>query len=143
LKELLCPIPKSLLEEAEKFHGHLGSFLVLGMKAGLCANEILGKDGFKMHARVETVTTPPRSCFVDGVQLTTGCTMGKCNVELVNGKSLSVTFTRADKQLTLCVKPALLDKCSDIASMAESKKAALNLVDKPVEELFEISGLKH
>jgi len=143
LKELLCPIPKSLLEEAEKFHGHLGSFLVLGMKAGLCANEILGKDIFKMRARVETASTPPRSCFVDGVQLTTGCTMGKRNVELVSGESLSVTFTRAEKRLTLCVKPALLDKYSGIASMAESEKAALSLVDKPIEDLFEISGPKH
>ena len=140
---MLCPIPKNLLEKAEKFHGHSGTFRVLGMKAGLYANEILGKDILKMHARIETATTPPRSCFVDGVQLTTGCTMGKRNIELVDGDSLSVTFTQAGKRLTLCVKPASLDKCSGIALMAESEKAALSLVDKPIEDLFEISIPKH
>ncbi len=139
---MLCPIPRNLLREAEKFHGHIGVFLVLGFKAGLCANEILGKDIFEMHARIETESTPPRSCFVDGIQLTTGCTMGKRNIELREGDSLSVTFTKNHRQLTLRIKPDLLNDFSGITSMDESEKVALSLVDRPIEDLFDISVSK-
>ena len=137
---MLCPVPKNLLREAEKFHGHLGAFLVLGLKAGLYSNEILGKDLFVTHARVETESTPPRSYFVDGIQLTTGCTMGKRNIELMEGDSLSVTFTKNNRQLTLRIKPALLKELTGIASMGEGERAALRLVDKPVEDLFDTSS---
>lgn len=133
-----CLIPKGLLKEAEKFHGHLGSFLVLGLKAGLYANEILGKNIFEMHACVETEPTPPRSCFMDGIQITTGCTMGKHNIELRDGDSLIVTFTQDDQQLTLYVKPDFLKEFSKIMSMEDSKKTALSLVDRPIEDLFDI-----
>jgi formylmethanofuran dehydrogenase subunit E len=133
-----CLIPKGLLKEAEKFHGHLGSFLVLGLKAGLFANEILGKNIFEMHACVETEPTPPRSCFMDGIQITTGCTMGKHNIELRDGDSLIVTFTQDDQQLTLYVKPDFLKEFSKIMSMEDSKKTALSLVDRPIEDLFDI-----
>ena len=139
---MLCPIPKNLLREAEKFHGHIGVFLVLGLKAGLCANEILGKDVFEIHARIETTSKPPRSCFLDGIQLTTGCTMGKGNIELRDGDSLSAAFTKNNRQLTLCIKPALLEEYSGITSMDKSEKAALKLVDRPIEDLFEISVSK-
>jgi formylmethanofuran dehydrogenase subunit E len=133
-----CPIPKGLLKEAEKFHGHLGAFLVLGLKAGLYANEILGKNIFEMHACVETESTPPCSCFVDGIQITTGCTMGKHNIELRDGDSLTVTFTKDDQQLTLCIKPVFLKELTKIISMKDSEKIALGLVNKPIEGLFEI-----
>ena len=139
---MLCSVPKRLLKEAVKFHGHLGVYLVLGLKAGLYANEILGKNIFDMHACVETEPTPPRSCFVDGVQVATGCTMGKRNIDLRDGDSLSVRFTRGDQQLTLCVKPDFLKELTRITSMEKSEKAALSLVDKPIKDLFNMTCSK-
>lgn len=41
------------LNKAVSFHGHLGPFLLLGLKAGLFANEVLGKDYFKTEAIIE------------------------------------------------------------------------------------------
>lgn len=136
---MICSIPKRLLKEAVKFHGHLGVFLVLGLKAGLYANEILGENNVKMHACIETESFPPFSCFVDGVQVTTGCTMGKRNIELRNGASLSVRFTQGNRQLTLWIKPVLLEGFRRINSMNESKEVALGLIDKPIEDLFDIT----
>ncbi len=52
-------IPKELIESAVKFHGHLGPFLILGLKAGLYANEVLGRDPFGMKVIVETEPKPP------------------------------------------------------------------------------------
>jgi formylmethanofuran dehydrogenase subunit E len=135
---MLSSIPKRKLKEAVKFHGHLGVFLVLGLKAGLYANKILRKNNFEMHACVETKPFPPLSCFVDGIQVTTGCTMGKHNIELKKGDSLFVKFTKGNKQLLLWVKPVLLEQFRKINSMNENKEIAQTLIDKSIEDLFDI-----
>jgi formylmethanofuran dehydrogenase subunit E len=134
-----CSIPKRLLKEAVKFHGHLGVYLVLGLKAGLYANEVLGKNNFEMHACVDTEPFPPRSCFVDGIQVSTSCTMGKRNIELRNRPSLSVRFSRGERQLTLRAKPVLLEEFEGITSKDNSREVALSLIGKPIEDLFDIS----
>ncbi|MEM2130744.1 MAG: formylmethanofuran dehydrogenase subunit E family protein [Candidatus Bathyarchaeia archaeon] len=136
---MLCKIPKKLLQNASEFHGHLGIFLVLGLKAGLYANKKMGKNKLRMHAIIETEPAPPFSCFVDGIQMTTGCTMGKQNIELKNGRSLSVQFTKGDAQLKLEVKETLLEQFKKTSSLEENKKAALNIANMPIEEIFEIS----
>ena len=136
---MLCSVPKSILKEAVKFHGHLGVFLVLGLKACLYANKKLGKNDTEMHACIETEPSPPLSCFIDSVQVATGCTMGKHNIDFRNGTSLSVKFVKADHQLILRIKPILLEGFRRISSMDESEKVAWSLIDKPIEDLFEIT----
>jgi len=131
-------IPDRLLDEAVRFHGHLGAFLVLGLKAGLYANEFLGKDYFATRAVVETELVPPGSCFVDGVQLATGCTMGKGNIELRQGGSLSVTFMKKGKEIRLWLRDDVLERLKRISSKARSREAALALVDQPIQELFHV-----
>jgi len=131
-------IPKRLLDDAVRLHGHLGAFLVLGLKAGLFANEVLGKDYFGTKALVETELIPPFSCFVDGVQVATGCTMGKGNIELKKGDSISVTFTKDCQRLKLSLKSDVLETLRGISSKAESEKMALTLVNRPVQDLFNI-----
>ncbi len=132
-------IPRKILNGAIKFHGHLGVFLVLGLKAGLYAKEKLENDSFKMYACIETKPFPPFSCFIDGVQVTTGCTMGKMNIELKNGNSILVRFTKGGSQLTLMVKPDLLEEITNISSINENRKLALSLIKKPIEDLFQIT----
>lgn len=132
-------IPKELIDGAVKFHGHLGSFLILGLKAGLFANETLGKDYFETRAVVETEPTPPFSCFVDGIQFATGCTMGKGNIKLRKGRSLSVLFIKDDKKLELTLKDSVLKHLKGIFSKRESEKKALGFSDKPIQELFHVT----
>ena len=124
------------MDEAAAFHGHLGAFLVLGLKAGLYANEILGEDHFRLRAVVKTEPFPPLSCFVDGVQVATGCTMGKRNIELRKGKSLSVTFTKGGERVRLILKEDLLESLRKVSSKEESEHIALTLVDRSIQELF-------
>jgi formylmethanofuran dehydrogenase subunit E len=69
------------------------------VKAGLLANSPLGKDYFKTMAIVRTDHSPPSSCIVDGVQFVTGCTMGKGNIKLGEGKGISVLFGKEGKKL--------------------------------------------
>jgi formylmethanofuran dehydrogenase subunit E len=81
------------LEQAAQFHGHLGPWLALGLKAGLHARRALGATPFELTARVHCPARPPYSCFVDGVQVGSGCTLGKGNVCHVPGPGCRVEFT--------------------------------------------------
>jgi len=131
-------VPDELVKGVVEFHGHLGPFLVLGLKAGLLANSSFGKDCFRTKAIVMTDPSPPNSCFVDGVQFVTGCTMGKGNIELRKGKGVSVLFSKEGKRLRLRLKKEILDYVRDISSEEASKEASLNLLSRPASELFEI-----
>jgi hypothetical protein len=127
-----------IMKGAVEFHGHLGPFLVLGVRAGLLANSLLGKDCFKMKAIVTTDPHPPNSCFVDGIQFATGCTMGKRNIVLRKGKETSVLFTKEDLKLRLKVKDKMLEYINKIKSENGSEKESVRLLNIPTSELFEI-----
>jgi hypothetical protein len=127
-----------IMKGAVEFHGHLGPFLVLGVKAGLLANSFLGKDCFKMKAVVTTVPHPPNSCFVDGIQFVTGCTMGKCNIKIRKGKETSALFAKEDLKLRLKVKDELLESIGQIKSEDESRRESKRLLCVPSSELFVI-----
>lgn len=131
---------EDLLKRVVEFHGHLGPFLILGVKAGLYANSLLGKDCFKTTAIVATEPSPPTSCFVDGVQFVTGCTMGKRNIKLRKGRSISVTFLKDGKTVKLRLRDNVLESISRITSEEESRKESLKLADRPISKLFEIES---
>jgi hypothetical protein len=127
-----------IMKRAVEFHGHLGPFLVLGVRAGLLANSFLGKDCFKTRAIVTTEPNPPNSCFVDGIQFVTGCTMGKRNIKLRKGKETSVLFMKEGQKLRLKVKGRLLESISKIKSEHGSEKESMRLLHIPSSELFKI-----
>lgn len=131
-------IESSLLDEAVRFHGHLGPFLVLGLKAGLFANKVLGKDPFKTKAIVETKLKPPYSCFVDGIQVATGCTMGKGNIEVKDGESISIKFAKDSSVLEMRVKREVLKSLEDMHSREDAERKAFEVMLKPISELFDI-----
>lgn len=87
-------MPESSLADAARFHGHLGPWLALGLKAGLRARRLLGATPFELTARVRCPTRPPYSCFVDGVQVGSGCTLGKGNICHLPADGCRVEFVR-------------------------------------------------
>jgi hypothetical protein len=71
----------ALIARAVEFHGHLGPYLICGVKMGLLALKLLGSRGYRgLTVTAETGVTPPVSCLVDGLQVATGCTLGKGNI---------------------------------------------------------------
>ena len=98
------------LKNIEQFHGHLGPFVVLGYKMGIIANNRLGADPFEKTVIVTTGTTPPISCLIDGIQLSSGCTLGKGTIKVTNesipkamfsnkkGDMISITLNRNIQQ---------------------------------------------
>lgn len=83
------------LDLARSYHGHLGPFLVIGIKMGNRAiRELQPEDCFQLHADVYCPESPPPSCIIDGIQLSTGCTMGKRNIShIISPEEVRVVIT--------------------------------------------------
>ena len=86
---------EGLLRTAELVHGHRCPQLALGVKAGQYAMTHLAGDGAaleKVAALVEGL-----SCFVDGIQVVTGCTLGNGGLMVKDlGKTAVVVARRRD-----------------------------------------------
>lgn len=129
---------EEFLSRAIEFHGHLGPYLVLGLRAGLYANQILGRDPMKTEAFIRTKPTPPQSCFADGVQLSTGCTFGKGNISLSEGEGLLVTFKKNNQELTLTLKKEIVEEMDSLPDEEEAWEGlAKDLYKRKIEEIFE------
>jgi len=75
---------KEWLEIGQKFHGHKCPAMPNGLRVAEAAMNKLGVertgDSF-LHAIVELGENHCATCFADGVQVITGCTFGKGNIE--------------------------------------------------------------
>ena len=91
-------VSDNVLRQAARFHGHLGPWLVLGLKAGAYARRKLAVSPFKLNARVFCPAGTPYTCFVDGIQFSSGCTMGKGNISHRPTNGCRAEFTRTDNR---------------------------------------------
>ena len=127
------------IKRLAEFHGHLGPYLIIGMKMGELSNKFLGKESgagsehFNKKAIVKTGTTPPISCIIDGIQYTSGCTLGKGNIEVLDQKIPEVTFVLNKKQLTLKLKIKIETANRNL------EEVAMEIYEIDWQELFEIS----
>jgi formylmethanofuran dehydrogenase subunit E len=96
-----------LIERGTHLHGHLGPFLIAGIRMGLLALKLLESGGyFGIEARSESGTIPPLSCLIDGVQIGTGCTLGKGNIQVTEERRPRVHFSSTSgKQVTIELRP--------------------------------------
>ncbi|MGC9168587.1 MAG: FmdE family protein [Desulfurella sp.] len=86
---------KEWLDYAKKFHGHICPYVALGVKASLL---LLSKLNIKRASTEDTINenllaiVECNNCFLDGVQIATGCTIGNNSlIYLDTGKnSLSI-----------------------------------------------------
>jgi len=134
---------EELLDRLRDFHGHLGPFAMLGYRAGLVAvRELELPTHFGLSAVVHSPDHTPPSCFVDGVQYGTGCTLGKRNIELVPDEEIFVTVTGNDSGATLTVVPRrdVVEAFPVWIAEADPETAALRVLDMSDEELFEPRG---
>jgi len=86
---------QSLLELGLAFHGHKCPAMPLGLRAGLAALEALGVQrarNSELVALVELDQDHCATCFGDGVQVATGCTFGKGNIQKLHYGKWGVTL---------------------------------------------------
>ncbi|MCD6126829.1 MAG: formylmethanofuran dehydrogenase subunit E family protein [Methanomicrobia archaeon] len=124
----------SILERAAEFHGHLGPYLVLGMKMGLLAKNKLDATPFEIKAEIHTERKTPRSCILDGIQFTSGCTLGKGNIDVVESDEIFGIFFKGESKFVIRIRKDILDTLKNISDMEEYARI---LFEKRDEELFE------
>ena len=101
------------LAQVVQFHGHLGPSVVAGARIGMAGlRAIEAKGYFDVEVVCEgPFARPPQACFLDGLQVTTGATLGKRTLQWVQADRIAVRFknTRTGKTAELRPTPALLD----------------------------------
>ena len=94
------------LSDIIRHHGHLGGFAVLGFKAGeLLISRLAAKRYFGLHIVVWCPPQPPPSCLIDGIQLSTGCSVGKGNLHLRPSQTIYVRAANVNTGAQICIVP--------------------------------------
>jgi formylmethanofuran dehydrogenase subunit E len=100
------------LVQVVQFHGHLGPSVVAGARIGMAGLRAIDATGyFDVQVVCEgPFARPPQACFLDGLQVTTGATLGKRTLQWVQADRIAVRFknTHTGKTAELRPTPALL-----------------------------------
>ncbi|UCG45649.1 MAG: formylmethanofuran dehydrogenase subunit E family protein [Candidatus Bathyarchaeota archaeon] len=136
---------KALIETAADFHGHLGPYLVIGVRMGLLAKQVLNSDGSSgLSATVNTGSKPPLSCVADGIQVATGCTLGKGNIKIRALNEISSTFRTKQRAIQVKTKAEAIDslKLDELrGSQKIMEKVATKVSQMLDSQLFNIEEL--
>jgi len=68
----------------DEFHGHLGVFSIVGAKMGMGARDYFGIGSDLLIVASFAGTKPPYSCLNDGIQVSTGATLGQGTIRVYN-----------------------------------------------------------
>ena len=135
----------ALIEYGRKLHGHVGPFLVIGLKMGAAAKKALNvsdADCTLLTAEVAVPLHPPFSCLLDGIQVSTTCTIGNQRLQVKNSKTIQATF-RSEKDAK-AVKITLTQHLSEQLEQKQKQDKleeafAWELAELPENQLFNIT----
>lgn len=134
------------ISDAIKFHGHLGPWLVLGLIMGEYGlKKVSAKKYFGLKATVNLPFRKPVSCLIDGLQLSTGCTLGKDNIRVKNSKEIKVRLMnkRNNKTILLEINKDVLNKLFSLKTHRDSELFAERIYKSKPNQLFKTSeGVK-
>ena len=99
----------------DEFHGHLGVFSIVGAKMGIRAREYFGVGPDMLRVVSFAGSQPPYSCLNDGIQVSTGATLGMGTIRLASDSIYrpSAIFTYQDHSITITLKKEYLDQVDE------------------------------
>lgn len=121
------------------FHGHLGPYIVLGYRIGSYAKKNFCSDPFQMKAVVFCEGVPPQSCLADGIQIGSGCTLGKRNIEISVSDSLAVEFYAEDKKKKIVIRPRSIAFPKQEAEDEDKDKDSERLIEMLAEDMYSMA----
>lgn len=130
------------LKEATEFHGHLGPYLVLGLRAGeVGLKKLKCKKYFDLDVKVYGADKKPESCLIDGLQLSTGATYGKGNIQKLNGPTIKIEFQNLinNKKIILKLKNSLIQRLKETKTHRNSQLLARQLYKTDNSKLFNLT----
>ncbi|MBM3861392.1 MAG: hypothetical protein FJ395_17330 [Verrucomicrobia bacterium] len=103
-----------------ELHRHLGAYSILGAKMGIRARELLGASLDELRVETYAGLKPPLSCFNDGLQVSTGASLGRGAISVPNDNAprCEAVFTHGKRSLRLRLK-------ADIAARITAEISAL------------------
>ena len=129
----------AMIARGSLLHGHLGPFLVAGIRMGLLALQLLESPGyFGIQAESEAGSVTPQSCLNDGIQIGSGCTAGKGNLTIVGSSAPRVRFRTEDGAgIEITLRPEIVAgfRVGDIRTESEKMQTLT------MEELFTWTNL--
>ena len=132
-----------LIENAVRLHGHLGPFLVIGVRMGDIAEKHLdldSKNTCKLQASIRTPLLTPFSCVIDGIQASTGCTVGNQKLRIEKStKKISAAFRLrgSDRVMKISVNTKVAETLIEAMSRGASVvQLAAEIAEMQEEQLF-------
>ena len=131
------------LKKAVEFHGHLGAFLVIGVRMGKLALKILkcnARSDIELRVTMKVPLFVPFSCTIDGVQVTTKCTIGNQKLAVQNSrKEICADFKvkGSNNTLKISVKPELVSQLrQEMTEGVTNEELAQRVAAQPEKQLF-------
>jgi pyrimidine-specific ribonucleoside hydrolase len=94
-----------------EFHRHLGIYSLMGAKMGVRAREILEAPFDTMEVTSHAGNSPPLSCMNDGLQVSTGASLGRGTIRILDEQSLpEAVFVYSNTTLKLSLKNEVWEK---------------------------------
>jgi formylmethanofuran dehydrogenase subunit E len=136
---------REILVRALEFHGHRCWASTAGVRAGFAALDALGVDragSGELLAAVEIGERHGAMCFADGIQYTTGCTLGKGTIGKTHEGKLAVTLTEAatGRSVRVSYRPTLQSEIGASPFM-KKRRAGISPSDIPEDEQWELVDL--
>jgi pyrimidine-specific ribonucleoside hydrolase len=99
----------------DEFHGHLGVFSIVGAKMGIKAREIFGVGPDMLEVVSYAGVKPPYSCLNDGIQASTGATVGMGTIHLAADSIARpvAVFTYKNHSVKISLKDEYLKKVDE------------------------------
>jgi pyrimidine-specific ribonucleoside hydrolase len=96
----------------DEFHGHLGVFSIVGAKMGTKAKDIFGVGNDQIEVVTFAGQKPPYSCLTDGIQVSTGATMGMGTIHLAADSIAApmALFTYKGETIRMTLKQEYLEQ---------------------------------
>jgi len=129
------------IKEAVKFHGHLGPYLVLGFLAGSLGLKKTGCNKyFGLEVKVYGANKKPESCLIDGLQLSTGATYGKGNIQKYESKNIKITIRnlKNNRKITMVIAGQIKKELDGLRCPSESERFARELFKLNQQGIFTI-----
>ena len=102
----------------DEFHGHLGVFSIVGAKMGIFAREYFGIGTDLLEINSYAGSKEPLSCMNDGLQVSTGATLGQGLIHLVSDPIArpEAVFTYNNHSIQIKLKPEYLKELQAVIS---------------------------
>jgi formylmethanofuran dehydrogenase subunit E len=134
----MAPLPDEL-KQLKRFHGHLGPWVVVGYRMGQMARENLEE---RMWAVSFSGSKVPLSCMVDGIQFSSGCTMGKGNISIQEKDEAKAHFFDTKHLLEIKLHDEVRAHIQASCTKDTEEIISLGLFNEAEENLFAVTKVE-